>query len=193
MMKKIRESNLEKMELLYKLYESKMYSVAYGILKNVAQAEDVVQDSFIKLANYLDRIKAVDDNTTKWLVMKIVKTTAINVYRRNQRESLLFEYSEDLEIEDPQNVIDTKIISMHNRAILYPIIINMPEIYKEVIKLHYFYELSLMEISGIIGVDNSTVRKRNERAKKYIIEMIGGYENEKESEKINAELRQKDI
>jgi len=192
-MKKIRESNLAKMEQLYKLYESKMYSVAYGILKNLVQSEDVVQDSFIKLANYLDRIKAVDDNTTKWLVMKIVKTTAINVYRRNQRESLLFEYSEDLEIEDPQNVIDTKIISMHNRAILYPIIINMPEIYKEVIKLHYFYELSLMEISGIIGVDNSTVRKRNERAKKYIIEMIGGYENEKESEKINAELRQKDI
>jgi len=192
-MKKIRESNLAKMEQLYKLYESKMYSVAYGILKNLVQSEDVVQDSFIKLANYLDRIKAVDDNTTKWLVMKIVKTTAINVYRRNQRESLLFEYSEDLEIEDPQNVIDTKIISMHNRAILYPIIINMPEIYKEVIKLHYFYELSLMEISGIIGVDNSTVRKRNERAKKYIIEMIGGYENEKESEKINAKLRQKDI
>jgi len=173
MMKKIRESNLEKMELLYKLYESKMYSVAYGILKNVAQAEDVVQDSFIKLTDYLDKIKAADDDKTKWLAMKIVKTTAINVYHRNQRESWLFEYAQEQEIEDPEDVIETKI--------------------KKVIKLRYFYEFSTIEISEITGIDNSTIRKRIERAKKYIVEEIGGLDNEKKAEQFNAAFRQKNI
>ena len=193
MMKKIRESNLEKMELLYKLYESKMYSVAYGILKNVAQSEDVVQDSFIKLTDYLDKIKAADDDKTKWLAMKIVKTTAINVYHRNQRESWLFEYAQEQEIEDPEDVIETKIKNMHNHDMIDTLILEMPEIYKQVIKLRYFYEFSTIEISEITGIDNSTIRKRIERAKKYIVEEIGGLDNEKKAEQFNAAFRQKNI
>jgi len=192
-MKNIRESNLKKMEQLYSLYESKMYSVAYGILKNVAQAEDVVQDSFIKLTDYLDKINSVDDNKTKWLVIKIVKTTAINIYHRNQKESSLFDYTENHEIEDPENIIETKIINMHNHDMIDSVLLDMPEIYKQVIKLRYFYELSTIEISEITGIDNSTIRKRNERAKKYIVEKIGGLNNEKKSDQFNALLRQKNI
>ena len=189
----IKKSNLKKMEQLYELYESKMYSVAYGILKNVAQAEDVVQDSFIKLTDYLDKIKTVDDNKTKGLVITIVKTTAINVYRKNQRETWLFEYTEEQEIEDPKNVIDAKVINMHNHDMLDSVILNMPEIYKQVIKLRYFYEFSTMEISALTGVDNNAIRKRIERAKKYLIERIGGSEDEKGKEQFNAGLRQKNI
>ncbi|SEW32887.1 RNA polymerase sigma factor [[Clostridium] fimetarium] len=188
----IKKSNLKKMEQLYELYESKMYSVAYGILKNVAQAEDVVQDSFMKLTDYLDKIKTVDDSKTKWLAITIVKTTAINVYRKNQRESWLFEYIEEQEMEDPHNVIETKIINMHNHDMLESVMLDMPEIYKQVIKLRYFYELSTIEISALTGVDNRTIRKRIERAKKFIIDRIGGSENEEKAEQY-AMLRQKNI
>lgn len=38
-----------------------MYAVAYAILGNVSQSEDTVQDSFVKVADYLDRIKDVVD------------------------------------------------------------------------------------------------------------------------------------
>lgn len=192
-MKNIKKNNLQKMEQLYQLYESKMYSVAYGILNNVAQAEDVVQDSFIKLTDYLDKIISVDSVQTKWLVLKIVKTTAINVYRKNQKENSLFEYSEEQEIEDPENVIESKIISMHNHDLLDSIILEMPEIYKQIIQLRYFYELSTAEISQITGVENSTVRKRNERAKKYIVDKIGGLDNEKKQAPFNAEFSKKNI
>lgn len=187
-MKKIRESNLVKMEQLYKLYESKMYTLAYSILKNVAQAEDVVQDSFIKLADYLDNISTADDYKTKSLALKIVKTTAINAYRRNQKESSLFDYVENQEIEDPQNIIEAKLLNMHNHAILNPIFFEMPDIYKEVIKLQYFYELTTAEISVLTGVDHSTIRKRSERAKKYVLERIGGIDNEKKSRKFISNI-----
>lgn len=192
-MKKIREGNLLKMERLYELYESKMYSVAYGILKNVAQAEDIVQDSFIKLSDYLDRIKNPDDEKTKHLALRIVKTTSINAYRRNNKETLLFAYAQEEEIEDPKNQIDAKILHMHNHTMLDSIILEMPEIYKEVIQLKYFDEFSTGEISALTGLDSSTIRKRNERAKKYIIDRIGGNEDEKESAKYTAKLRQKNI
>lgn len=192
-MKKIKENNLAKMEKLYELYESKMNFIAYGILSNAAQSEDVVQDSFIKLSDYLDRIKDVEDAKTKRLALKIVKTTAINAYRRNRKEIELFEYAQEEEIEDPVNIIDVKILHMHNHAMLDPIISDMPDIYKEVIELLYYYELSTSEISEITGLDKCTIRKRNERAKKYIIDRIGGFEDEKESAKFATELRRKNI
>jgi len=192
-MNKIKDNNLDKMEKLYELYESKMNFVAYGILNNAAQSEDVVQDSFIKLSNYLDRIKDADDVNTKRLALKIVKTTAINAYRRNKKETELFEYAQEYEIEDPENVIDAKILHMHNHTMLDPIISDMPDIYKQVIELLYFYELSTSEISEITGIDKRTIRKRNERAKKYIIDRIGGSEYEKESAKFATALRGKNI
>lgn len=192
-MKNIKKSNFQKMEQLYELYESKMYSVAYGILKNAAQAEDVVQDSFIKLTDYLDRIKSVSDDKTKWLAIKIVKTTAINVYHKNQKEAWLFDFSENQEFEDPENVIETKIKNIHHHEILDSLILDMPEIYKELIKYKYFYELSIIEISKLTGVDPGTLRKRNERAKKYIIERIGGFEDEKKSTQFNEGFRTKNI
>ena len=192
-MKKIKANNLVKMEKLYELYESKMNFIAYGILNNVAQSEDVVQDSFIKLSDYLDRIKDVDDVNTKRLALKIVKTTAINAYRRNRKETELFEYALEEEIVDPLNVIDAKILHMHNHTMLDPIISDMPEIYKQVIELLYYYELSTSEMSAITGLDKSTIRKRNERAKKYIIDRIGGSEYEKEPTKFTTALRRKNI
>jgi len=192
-MKKIKANNLVKMEKLYELYESKMNFIAYGILNNVAQSEDVVQDSFIKLSDYLDRIKDVDDVNTKRLALKIVKTTAINAYRRNRKETELFEYALEEEIVDPLNVIDAKILHMHNHTMLDPIISDMPEIYKQVIELLYYYELSTSEMSAITGLDKSTIRKRNERAKKYIVDRIGGSEYEKEPATFTTALRGKNI
>ena len=192
-MNKIKDNNLVKMEKLYELYESKMNFVAYGILNNAAQSEDVVQDSFIKLSNYLDRIKDADDVNTKRLALKIVKTTAINAYRRNRKETELFEYAQEDEIEDPENVIDAKILHMHNHTMLDPIISDMPEIYKQVIELLYFYELTTSEIAEITGLDKRTIRKRNERAKEYIIDRIGGSEYEKESAKFATALRGKNF
>ena len=41
-----------KMEQLYSLYESAVYAIAYSILNNVEQAEDVTQDTFLKIYSY---------------------------------------------------------------------------------------------------------------------------------------------
>ena len=47
------------MEQLYSLYESAVYAIAYSILNNVEQAEDVTQDTFLKIYSYLDDIEEV--------------------------------------------------------------------------------------------------------------------------------------
>ena len=57
--KKMEINKKAKMEQLYYLYESAVYAIAYSILNNVEQAEDVTQDTFLKIYSYLDDIEEV--------------------------------------------------------------------------------------------------------------------------------------
>ena len=188
---KIKLSNKLKLEQMYMLYENKMYALAYSILKNEAQAEDIVHDSFVKLTDYLDKIKHVDDNQTKALVLKIVKTTAINKYHKNQHEVWLYDFNDKDDIADPQDIIDKKLTEINNSDILSNAAKDMPDIYKEIIRLKCYMELSTREIADITGVDPATIRKRYERAKKYLYDHIiqeGDNEYEEKS-KLYAQLR----
>lgn len=189
---KIKLSNREKLEKLYILYENRMYALAYSILHNEAQAEDIVHDSFVKLTDYLDKIKNPEDNKTKSLVLKITKNNAINKYHKNQREAWLYDFNDRDDIADPQDIIDKKLSEINNISILSNAAKDMPDIYKEVIRLRCYMELSTREISDITGLDTATIRKRYERAKKYLYDHIieqGGCAYEKEKSQFNAQLR----
>lgn len=90
------------LESMYELYEQGMYRIAYGILNNREQAEDAVQDSFEKLLKYLPRIDRPDSPNTRQLVLKIVRNTAIDQYRRNHRQNHWMSKQKEQEIEEEQ-------------------------------------------------------------------------------------------
>lgn len=77
----------EKFEKIYRHYEQKMFSVAYGILRNVQDAEDAVQDAFEALAGNLSRIEGQDvySRETWAYLMVIVKNKAIHIYNKNKK------------------------------------------------------------------------------------------------------------
>ena len=55
---KLSKGDLEKLESLYKVYSRCMYNAAYGVLHNHHDAEDVIQQSFVKLIPYASKIQA---------------------------------------------------------------------------------------------------------------------------------------
>ena len=58
-------NNREIIEEIYKLYEQKMFYIAFSILKDESAAEDAVQNAFIKLINNISRVKDPDSDRTK--------------------------------------------------------------------------------------------------------------------------------
>lgn len=74
-----------KLEQLYKLYHKEMYLVAYRILNNSQDAQDVAHTSVIKLEKYLEKIQDIYCNKTQYLIVTIVRNTAIDLYRRKKR------------------------------------------------------------------------------------------------------------
>lgn len=81
------EEDREFCRKLSEQFDSAMYHVAYGILKNSADAEDAVQESYIAIINNLDKISRENCHKAWNYIVTIVRSRAINVYRRRNRES----------------------------------------------------------------------------------------------------------
>lgn len=154
------------LESLYELYEQKMYAAAYAILHQPEQAEDVVHDSFLKLTGYLSRIKEADSQETKRLVMQILKTTAIDLYRKNAKEVERF-VSEDIAVTDSKMKV-FPIDAVENREMIEKLLKGLSQEYREVIKLRCYYGFSVKETAQILDISCDNVSKRMERARKQL-------------------------
>ena len=180
---KIRGDNLEftseqryengKLSLLYNTYENKMYSIAYSILNNVEQAEDAVQDAFMKLIPYLHKIIIIDSLKTKRLVILTIKNVAIDKYRRNKKETQLFteEADEALPSDDTHSLPSVK--NIEDRQMVVQILSNLQPIYREILQYRCFYSLTYKEISALLNISEAVAAKRYERAKEQVKKYIG--------------------
>ena len=68
-----KQSDSEALEQLYDLYEQKMYAVAFSILHNEWQAEDAVQDAFVRLFKNIKRLKNLEAEKTRAYVLRTIQ------------------------------------------------------------------------------------------------------------------------
>ena len=79
------EDDRRKFVVLYEKYRCLMMTVAISILKDNYLAEDAVHEAFIKVAKNIDKFGDVDRIETKRYLISIVKSTAIDIYRKRNR------------------------------------------------------------------------------------------------------------
>ena len=75
-------SNHEKLGILFELYEQKLYQVAFSILHNEYDAEDVVADTYEKILQCLGKIGNPNSIATRRFLIKITKNKAIDRYKK---------------------------------------------------------------------------------------------------------------
>ena len=82
----------EKLTRLFLLYEKPMYAVAYSILKNKEETEDIVQDVFFQIIEHFEAIQDVLSLQTKHYVLKVTKNKAIDLYRiKSKKQDIPFD------------------------------------------------------------------------------------------------------
>lgn len=154
--------------LLYQHYETAMYHIAYSILHDRFLAEDAVQEAFIKLIKYLPEVTDVKCHKTKALIVIIIKSTAIDIYRKRKKQ---YRY----EVEELDEEADTEEIPLDHmiaKEEVQKLILGLKKEYKEIIVLKYVYEFSTREISDILCVKEEVVRQHICRAKKAVKKLL---------------------
>lgn len=168
-----RQKDSEKLEQLYGLYEKKMYAVAYSILHNEWQAEDAVQDAFVRLFKNIRKIKNLEEEKTRAYVLRTIQNVAIDLYRKNHISLQRTVSMEEKEIADERDDMMSLISRIAGESILEEMLSRLPESYKEVIMLRCVHQLSAKETAAVLEISEALVRKRQQRAIKKLRTMMG--------------------
>ena len=162
-------------EELYNKYSKFMYKVAFSILKNQYDAEDSVQQTFLKLIDKYDKLDFSDEKRTRNLIGIICRNVSFNIYNKDKKVVLT---DDDTGINSYSSNFDLSviIISKDNVNKVMEFIYGMDNIYKEVVLLKS-QDLSIAEISDILNIKPKTVQKRLERARIKIIEFLDKEKN----------------
>lgn len=165
------EAEKTKFEQIYHQYRKLMFYIANQILCDDALAEDAVQDAFIKIIENLDKIEDIGSHKTKSFLVIIVRNHSINIYNERKRKAWVpLENADYLLFEDL--VLDKINNPLEESDVFQKVIKKLPVIYRDVITLKYVHEFSNEEIALFLNINEATVRKRMERAKNKIQELI---------------------
>ena len=159
-----------------KTYQEMAYSIAISMVKNEFNANDVVQNSFIRAYKGLNTYKA-DAKFSTWFY-KIVVNEALKFLKKNKRsqEFVTFmdnpiDYSNtfneavnDFELADKKMEIEKTMNLMKPKEAL-------------LLKLHYLHEESIIEIEKITGFTKSNIKVLLHRARKSFLGLSVQYNN----------------
>jgi RNA polymerase sigma factor (sigma-70 family) len=146
---KIDNRNEEDFSEFYKEYGSLIYSIAFSIVKNKEDSEDIKQKVFIKIWN-MKKDKLPTDNESSWLYT-VTKNETLNYLRDKQQEISIEElYSLSKENEEINKIIDK---DSYNRIISK---LNIQE--QEIVSLKVLANFSFKEISQMLNVPVGTVQ-----------------------------------
>ena len=171
------------LEKIYCAYHKEMYYIANNILNNSHDAADVVQTSVIKLIPYIEKINDVKCNKTKYLIVTIVKNTAIDLYRKKSKQPLIeLEVAEAIPCLNSQ-FTDDIVIRLGDAKVLAEKLAKLKSEYADVLTLKYYFEFEDVEIAEILKISLSNVRARLSRAKSHLRNLMS------EDESYSQELR----
>ena len=164
--------------LFQKIYEEnylRMYHVAFGILKNQADAENAVSEAFLSIAENHKKYFKISGSKIPGLCVTIVKHKSIDILRRQKHWSE--EEVENLVLyqTDPDYEPEGRLERIEQGKLVQRLLSQMPETLRAVLELKYFYDYSDREIAKCLGISVKAVQMRVYRAKQ---KMKGLLENE---------------
>lgn len=162
---------------LYELFAETMLGVCYRYTRSVRDAEDVLQEGFVKVFRHLDQYKH-EGELGAW-IRRIMVNTALNFLKRNRKyqEEMFFteEYLHPVTDDDPAVRMNAKEIA--------DLIRQLPQGYQVIFNLYAVEGYSHVEIGEMLGISDGTSRSQYARARNLLITWIEKYTNERKKEK----------
>lgn len=144
----------------FQKYGDRTFSAAFSVCCNRVDADDAVQDAFIKYYS-LGLDYESEEHIRAWLIRVAVnraKDISGSFWRRNK--VAWEEYMDELPFETPED------------SRLFEAVMRLPDKYRVVIHLFYYEEYALSEIAKILRLREGTVKSRLSRGRKLLKNML---------------------
>lgn len=152
-------------------YAGTLYRVAFSVLRNPSDAEDAVQEAFLRVLRHRDQLNDVRDHRV-WLI-RIVWNIVLDRKRRAKTRPETDDVSELARVLPSNGLSAEQLTSaaQHHAQVL-ACVEQLPVKEREVLMLSAFDELSSVEISTVLGITESSVRSRLFRARNLMAGML---------------------
>lgn len=152
--------NTQEYEIIITKYLDCIYRVAVNGCKNYADAEDIVQNTFVKL---WERDEEFDneEHLKKWLI-RVTVNECNSLWRSAWKKCTA--YLEEL-TQEP-------VFSTPEKSNLYFAVRELPQKYRQIVHLYYFEEYSVKEIAEIMNLSETAVQTRLLRARQKLKEIL---------------------
>ncbi|WP_171038116.1 RNA polymerase sigma factor [Aquibacillus sediminis] len=166
LIKKIRAGNKQALRLLIEKYKQHVFKVTYSVVHDEKEAEDLAQETFIKMMDALPSYKSQGFKT--WL-SRIALNKAIDFKRKKQRqkEDLTF-FDKEATFQSPGESAEEQFIHQEREENVRKAIDNMPETLQAPVRYFHLQGLSYKEIAEKLEVEETTVKMRLYRARKWM-------------------------
>ncbi len=156
---------------LYNLYSKTMFNISLRILNNTVEAEEVLQDSFLKA---FEKIEMYDSKFSFGIWLKrIVINGSIDVLKK--RKIILVPLDEVRYTHEKQNEYEYNLDEAPENFDVETIkkyVAQLPDGYRTILSLFVFDDFTHNEIATLLGISEGTSKSQYNRAKKKLIELI---------------------
>ena len=141
----------EAFEMIIRASSRTLFAIAYGVLQDRAEAEDVVQDAFVKAWKSRARVRD-PEKFPAWLAT-IARHRAHDIFRKRRTVPLSTTIDEAIE-PSPTAEQNSSELDQQLRSALAA----LPELHRAALTLRYFEEMDYRSIENILGLSNGALR-----------------------------------
>lgn len=154
--------NADEMEAIYDKYKNTVYRVAFAYCRNTADAEDIMQDVFIK--RFESELIFESDNSEKAWLLTVTANKCKDMFK-----SLRYRYSmTSVPLEEANLIYETP-----EESDVYHAVMELPPKHRLVIHLYYYEDYSVREISKIVKKSETAIQTQLYRARKQLKNILG--------------------
>ncbi|HKL31307.1 MAG TPA: sigma-70 family RNA polymerase sigma factor [Tangfeifania sp.] len=158
------EGDQNSLEILIHRHKSRVYSYILLIVKNQDLAEDVFQETFIKVIRSLKRGKYVENGKFVSWVLRIAHNLIIDHFRKEKLQGTVSNDSMEIDIFNSQkfseDTIEDQIVNSQILSEVKELIKELPDDQQQVIYMRHYMGLSFKEIAEQTGVSINTALGR---------------------------------
>ncbi|MCM1321835.1 MAG: sigma-70 family RNA polymerase sigma factor [Bacteroides sp.] len=167
LVREVKAGDTQKFAELIKLYRKRVFALGWSFFKNASDADDFVQDVFLKAFMKLSTFRGESLFST-WL-LRIAYNTAVNaVNRRKEYVSLC----DEMPVFDTDLGPEARHLRKAAAESVREAISGLPEKYVLCLDMYFFYDMPYKEISEVIALPVNTIKSHIFRAKKILREKL---------------------
>jgi RNA polymerase sigma-70 factor (ECF subfamily) len=169
LVQRCRAGDLHAFAALFERFQDRLYDLAWAILRDDSEAEDAVQDTFLRLFERIDRYRGASSFET-WLVAVTVNVCRDRLRRRKVRRAVSLEWLGPVagSSKNPAEAVQQQ----EHRSSLWDTVGCLDERYRLPLILRYHYGLPCGEVAAALGLTTGTIYVRLSEGRRRLRQML---------------------